>query len=77
MEALGSYLVEEELWVVMPLMERGALTELVLKRRLSQSEAALVCQDCLLALEYLHSRGIVHRDVKSDSILLDCDGRVR
>ena len=72
----GSFLVENELWVVMRLMELGALTEVVLARRLSESEAALVCRDTLLALDYLHSRGIIHRDIKSDSILLDDSGRV-
>ena len=77
MGSLGSYLVEDELWVIMRLMELGALTEVVLSRRLTEGEAALVCRDCLLALEYLHSRGIIHRDIKSDSILLDSQGRVR
>ncbi|KAI6646347.1 Serine/threonine-protein kinase PAK mbt [Oopsacas minuta] len=73
----GSYLIENELWLIMHLMELGALTEVVLSRRLSESEAALVCRDTLLALDYLHSRGIIHRDIKSDSILLDNEGRVK
>ena len=32
---------------------------------------------CLQALEYLHACGVIHRDVKSDSILLSSNGKVR
>ena len=42
-----------------------------------EAEVAAVCRDCLLALEYLHSHGVIHRDIKSDSILLTTAGKVR
>lgn len=37
---------------------------------------ATVCDGVLQALAYLHSQGVIHRDIKSDSILLTLDGRV-
>ena len=35
-----------------------------------------MCWTSLQALQYLHSRGVIHRDIKSDSILLTKRGKV-
>jgi serine/threonine protein kinase len=35
-----------------------------------------VCLAVLQALSVLHAQGVIHRDIKSDSILLTHDGRV-
>lgn len=44
--------------------------------RLNEEQIATVCDGVLQALAYLHSQGVIHRDIKSDSILLTLDGRV-
>ena len=43
---------------------------------LSEPQIAAVLRSCLKALDYLHSKGVIHRDIKSDSILLSRDGKV-
>uniref|UniRef100_A0A3B3RLA7 non-specific serine/threonine protein kinase n=1 Tax=Paramormyrops kingsleyae TaxID=1676925 RepID=A0A3B3RLA7_9TELE len=76
-EMYKSALVEEELWVIMEYLQGGALTNIVSETRLSEEQIATVCEAVLQALAYLHSQGVIHRDIKSDSILLTLDGRVK
>lgn len=45
--------------------------------RMNEEQIATVCLSVLKALSYLHNQGVIHRDIKSDSILLTSDGRVR
>ncbi|XP_036261360.1 serine/threonine-protein kinase PAK 4 isoform X1 [Molothrus ater] len=73
----NSYLVGDELWVVMEFLEGGALTDIVTHTRMSEEQIAAVCRSVLRALAVLHAQGVIHRDIKSDSILLTHDGRVK
>lgn len=76
-EMYDSFLVADELWVVMEFLEGGALTDIVTHSRMDEEQIATVCKQCLKALAYLHSQGVIHRDIKSDSILLASDGKVK
>ncbi|CAB1342610.1 unnamed protein product, partial [Coregonus sp. 'balchen'] len=76
-EMYRSALVEEELWVIMEYLQGGALTNVVSETRLNEEQIATVCEAVLQALAYLHSQGVIHRDIKSDSILLTLDGRIK
>nr|KAF6289994.1 p21 (RAC1) activated kinase 4 [Pipistrellus kuhlii] len=76
-EMYNSYLVGDELWVVMEFLEGGALTDIVTHTRMNEEQIASVCLAVLQALSVLHAQGVIHRDIKSDSILLTHDGRVK
>ncbi|KAL8211975.1 UNVERIFIED_CONTAM: serine/threonine protein kinase, STE, PAK/STE20 [Gekko kuhli] len=76
-EMYNSYLVGDELWVVMEFLEGGALTDIVTHTRMNEEQIAAVCLSVLKALAVLHAQGVIHRDIKSDSILLTHDGRVK
>lgn len=42
-----------------------------------ESTARFYCAEVTLALQYLHSHGIVHRDIKPDNMLISMSGHVK
>lgn len=62
----------------MELCSGGDLLNYVRKRRrLQESVARAIFRQVVAGLAYCHSKGIVHRDMKLDNILLDARGNVK
>ncbi|GES66958.1 protein kinase [Aspergillus terreus] len=77
---LDSFLQEQsnELWVVMEFMEGGALTDVIDNNPVIQEDQiATICAETCKGLAHLHSQNIIHRDIKSDNVLLDRAGHVK
>lgn len=75
---LDSYLRGSgELWVVMEYMEGGALTDVIDNNRLEEDQIAAICLETCKGLNHLHTQNIIHRDIKSDNVLLDAQGHVK
>nr|OQO28647.1 hypothetical protein B0A51_04857 [Rachicladosporium sp. CCFEE 5018] len=77
---LDAFLQEEtyELWVVMEFMEGGALTDVIDNNTtISEDQIATICFETCKGLIHLHSQNIIHRDIKSDNVLLSSRGNVK
>lgn len=74
---IDSYLLRGDLWVIMEYMEGGSLTEIVTHSVMTEGQIGAVCRETLKGLKFLHSKGVIHRDIKSDNILLNIDGNIK
>lgn len=69
---------ETSIWLVTELCSGGELYDyLEEKRRLSEEETRNLFGQLCLAVGYAHERGVVHRDVKLENVLLDERCRVK
>jgi serine/threonine-protein kinase OSR1/STK39 len=80
------FVVKSDLWLIMPLMDKGSCYHCLRMLRkshrikegqgLSEEVIATILRETLLGLDYIHSHGQIHRDIKAGNILLNSDGRV-
>jgi serine/threonine protein kinase len=75
--ALAFETVDDINFLVFELVEGGSLGDHLETRRFSEKEAVRIITQVAQALEYAHARGVVHRDIKPDNILILPDGRVK
>ena len=78
-KCLDAFDYGERLWVIMELMDVGALTEILEEKKgnIDERLCAYILRRSLEGLYYLHSKSIIHRDIKSDNILININGDIK
>ncbi|XP_038045515.1 STE20-related kinase adapter protein alpha-like [Patiria miniata] len=74
-----AFITDNELWVVMPLMDLGSAREILdnmFPDGMPEMAIAYIIRDILMALDYIHRMGYVHRSVNASHILLSKTGKV-
>lgn len=79
LRCLECYEFKNRLWIFLEMMDGGALTTILeeFNKKLTENFHKYVCLRVLQGLKYLHSRNILHRDIKSDNVLISSDGGIK
>ncbi|ODN75548.1 hypothetical protein L202_06674 [Cryptococcus amylolentus CBS 6039] len=73
----GSFVRGARLWIVMEYLAGGSCLDLLKPGVFTESQVAVVCRELLLGLDYLHTEGKIHRDIKAANVLLSASGDVK
>ncbi|XP_077283659.1 ribosomal protein S6 kinase alpha-5-like [Arctopsyche grandis] len=72
-----AFQTDARLHLVLDYVSGGELfTHLFQRERFTEAEVTIYIAEIILALEQLHKRGIIYRDIKLENILLDSEGHV-
>uniref|UniRef100_A0A7S4U7K2 Protein kinase domain-containing protein n=1 Tax=Paramoeba aestuarina TaxID=180227 RepID=A0A7S4U7K2_9EUKA len=81
---LGSFFYDNHVWIVLNYCDGGSLYDVLRQKPtgpiypvVPENIIAYVAYEVLQGLQYLHEHNNIHRDIKSDNILLDSHGRVK
>jgi len=74
---IDSFLYKNQLWVVMEYMEGRTLTDVILANWMTAGKIAAVSKSTTQGLQHLHKHGIVHREVKSENVLLNLNDDIK
>jgi p21-activated kinase 1 len=75
--AYSSHRVDTTLWILMELMDGGSLTNIATYCECQEPHIAYFIREVLKALAYMHANNKIHRDIKTDNVLLNRSGECK
>lgn len=74
---LHAFVLDTELWLMQPLCGYGSTKDLLVahfNQGLPERAVALLLRDVLRAVDYLHTRGVIHRSIRASHVLVSETG---
>lgn len=73
----GTVLQGSKLWIVMDLCYGGSVRTLLRPGPISEKHLSVLFREICIAVQAIHSQGIIHRDIKAANVLITMSGHVK